>query len=167
MQGINLENMVIILVVIFLLYLAIKFIKGILKLIVLIVLFFTLGLSLYNVFIVKKPVSYEINRYKVDFVYFKEVAKLNKEAGRAIKSIKEEGAVEEQIVILEDIYKEAEGIEHSEEINIIHNTYKENLQRIVSAAKLYNNSRESKEYLKEITDTYDSLTLSIKDILFP
>ena len=167
MQGINVENIVVILAVIFLFYLAIKFIKGILKLIVIIVLFFTLGLTLYNVFIVKKPISYEINRYKVDFVYFKEVVKLNKEAERAISSIKKEESVEEQIVILENIYKEAEELEHSEEVNVIHNTYKDNLQRIISAAKLYSKSQGSKEYLEDIADKYDSLTLSINDILFP
>ena len=167
MQGINLENIVIILVIIFLFYLAIKFIKGILKLVILIILFFTLGLSLYNIFIVKRPISYEINRYKMDFVYFKEASKLNKEVGRAINSIKEEEAVDKQIAALEDIYKRAELLDHSEEINIIHSTYIDNLQRIISSAKLYNTSKNSKEYLEEITDKYDSLPLSIKDIIFP
>ena len=103
MQGINIENIVIILVIIFLFFLAIKFIKGILKLIILIILFFTLGLSLYNVFILEKPISYEVNRYKVDFVYFKEAAELTKEAGRAINSIKKEEAVEEKLLILEEL----------------------------------------------------------------
>ena len=167
MQGINIENIVIILVIIFLFYLAIKFIKGILKLIILIILFFTLGLSLYNVFILKKPISYEVNRYKVDFVYFKEAAELNKEAGKAINSIKKEESIEEQILILEELYNKAAILEHSEEIKPIHNTYLKNLQRIISAARLYYNSQGSKEALQELTDNYDSLTLRFKDILFP
>ncbi|WP_426348141.1 hypothetical protein ACPWSR_10235 [Alloiococcus sp. CFN-8] len=167
MQGINSENIIIILVIIFLFYLAIKFIKGILKLIILIILFFTLGLSLYNVFILKKPISYEVNRYKVDFVYFKEAAELNKEAGKAINSIKKEESIEEQILILEELYSKAASLEHSEEIKPIHNTYLKNLQRIISTARLYYNSQGSKEALQELTDNYDSLTLRFKDILFP
>ena len=167
MQGINVENIVIILVIIFLFYLAVKFIKGILKLIILIILFFTLGLSLYNVFILKKPISYEVNRYKVDFVYFQEAAELTKEAGGAINSIKKEEAVEEQVILLEELYKKAASLEHSEEIKPIHNTYLNNFQRIIAAAKLYYNSQGSKEALQELTDNYDSLTLRFKDILFP
>ena len=167
LQGINLENIVVILVIIFLFYLAIKFIKGILKLIILIVLFFTLGLSLYNVFVVKKPISYEVNRYKVDFEYFREASKLSKEAGKVISSIKEEGASDDKLLILVNIHKEAESLEHSEEISFVHKTYLNNLQRIISAAELYHNSQGSKEALQELTDNYDSLTLRFKDILFP
>lgn len=80
MSGINLENIILVIVAIILVYIAVKFIKGIIKFIILVILILTLGVSAYNILITKKSISYEINRYKVDYGYFKNITSISKES---------------------------------------------------------------------------------------
>lgn len=167
LQGFNVENLVILFAAVFILYLAFKFLKGILKLIITVILIFTVGISLYNIFIVQKPLSYEIDRYKTDLAYFKSMSSINKEAFNALKEIKENKNIPENADKLKELEKRAEGLNHSRESSFIHNGYIVNFKKLTAAAEAYKTAGASKEYLEELSAMSDDINIKLKDILFP
>lgn len=167
MDGFNLENIIVLLVLLFVLFLIIKFIKGIVKAILAIILIFTLGFSLYNIFVAKKPISYEVNRYKTDFAYLKEINSINKEVSEAVKNIKDNKDIDSNIKQLEALRKRTQSLNHSDEINFIHNRYLGSLDKLILTAKGYNAAEASKEYLDKLSDYTKNLGINLREILFP
>lgn len=166
LQGFNIENIIILIIAIAVLYLALKFLKGVIRFILSIVLIFTLGISLYNIFIAQKPLSYEINRYKTDIAYFKDLGNINKKAYEAIKDIKSNKDIAGNVKSLDSLEKEAEKLNHSEESNIIHQQYISNFKKVVLAAKGYEAANGAKEHLDNLNELSSSMDISLKEILF-
>ena len=167
MEGINRENIILLLLALVLLYITFKFIKGIIKLLLAVILILTLGVSLYNIFIAQKPISYEINRYKTDFAYLQEAGRINKETYEILKVVKDDKGTEENIKSLELLYEKAENLDHSNEISFIHNQYIKNFQKVIASAKGYITAQGAKEYLNDLSEGSKSLKINIIDILFP
>lgn len=165
MTGINLENIVLLIAAIILIYIAVKFIKGIIKFIILVILILTLGVSAYNILVTKKPISYEVNRYKTDYVYFKDLTTISKESIELINQIKEGKNVKENTDRLVQLRNEAENLEHSSEINIINDRYLNALDTAIVVGKGYETANNVKEQTQKLDEVTKSLDLSLKDIL--
>lgn len=165
--GLNSENIIILLIAMVILYFAFKFLKGVLRFVISLILIFTLGISLYNIFIAQKPLSYEVNRYKVDIAYFKEMGSINKEVYEVIKEIKADKDIPKNVENLQKLEKQAEALKHSEESNIIHNQYISNLKKLVLASQAYKSANGSKEYLDNLNQMADKINISLKEVLFP
>ena len=165
MSGINLENILLLVAALVLLYVAIKFIKGVIKFIVLIILILTLGVSGYNIIVTKKPISYEINRYKTDFGYFKGISGISKEALELISEIKEGKNIKENTDRLANLKNEAEKLNHSSEINGIGDRYLNTLDTAIVVGKGYETASDVKEQAKKFDEVTKSLDISLKDIL--
>ncbi|ERK29686.1 hypothetical protein [Clostridium intestinale] len=165
MSGINLENIILVIVAIILLYIAVKFIKGIIKFIILVILILTLGVSAYNILITKKSISYEINRYKIDYGYFKNITSISKESINLVNDIKEGRNVKENTDRLVEIKSEVGKLEHSSEINLINDRYLNALDTAIIVGKGYETANNVKEQTKKLDEVTKSLDLSLKDIL--
>ncbi len=165
MSGFTMDNILLLLVGVGLLMLAIKFLKGIFKAIIAIILILTVGISAYNIFIAKKPISYEINRYKTDFAYTKEVKNISSEAYKAIDEIKENKAVDENINKLMALRERANLLEHSEEANFIHNRYMNSLDGIILASKGYVTAKGAEEQFNKLEGLTKELNIGFMDLI--
>lgn len=167
MGGFSVGNIALLIIAIIILYSVVKFLKGLIRGVLTLVIVFTLGISLYNIFIAQKPLSYEINRYKTDITYFKNMNNVNKEAYDCIKNIKENKDIPNNVKRLEAVEKDAEALNHSEETNLIHDKYIANFKNIVSAAKAYETANNAKEKLNELKDLESKIDMGFLDVIFP
>lgn len=165
MTGFNIENLIWVVIVIVLLYVTIKFIKGLLKSIITIILVLTLGLSAYNIFVAQKPVSYEIDRYKTDFAYVKEIKSISSEAKSATEDIKEGKNIKENTEKIVQLRNRAEKTKHSEEIQIVHSNYMKAMDTVVLSAKGYSTAKDAKEQAEKLNDAAKELNISLNDII--
>lgn len=165
MSGFTMDNILLLLVGLGLLMLVIKFLKGIFKAIIAIVLILTVGVSAYNIFIAKKPISYEINRYKTDFVYAKELKSISSEAYKAVDEIKENKAVNENINILMALREKANLLDHSEEANFIHDRYMNSLDGVILAAKGYVTAKGAEEQINKLEGLTKELNIRFIDVI--
>lgn len=165
MEGFTMDNVIILLVALGLLILAIKFVKGIIKTIISLVLILTLGVSAYNIFIAKKPITYEINRYKTDFAYVKEMKNLTSEASKAIEEIKENKSVNENVSKLMEIKEKAEKVEHSEEATFIHNKYMNGFEAVIAGAKGYEAAKGAQAQVAKLDQLSKELNVSFMDVI--
>lgn len=164
-MGFSIDNLVILFIVLVFLYLTIKFIKGFIKLIISILLIFTLGVSAYNIFIAKKPISYEINRYKTDYIYFNNIKSMSSEASVAINEIKENKNVQQNINKLIEIRNNTEDLKHSEEINGFHHKYIASLDNTISVCKGYSTAKKVEEKVQKLDELSRELDVKLKDVL--
>ncbi|MDD7792893.1 hypothetical protein [Clostridium sp. 'White wine YQ'] len=164
-MGLSADNIIIALVAIVFLFLAIKFIRGVIKGIIVVLLILTLGVSAYNIFITKKSIGYEVNRYKTDYLYFKSISSISSHAIENIDAIKEGKNIKENTDELIILKNHAETLEHSSEINGIHNNYIRGLDTVIVAAKGYKTANEAKEQADKLQEASNSLNISLKDIL--
>lgn len=164
-MGFSIDNIVILFIVLVFLYLTIKFIKGFIKLVIGILLIFTLGVSAYNIFIAKKPISYEVNRYKTDYVYFNNIKSMSSEASVAINEIKENKNVQQNINKLTEIRNNTEDLNHSEEINGFHHKYIASLDSAISVCKRYSTAKEVEEKVQKLDEISRELDIKLKDVL--
>lgn len=164
MPGINVENILLLIIALILLYVAIRFIKGLIKFIILIILILTVGVSAYNILITKKSISYEVNRYKIDYKYFKDISVISKESVELINEIKEGKDIKENTDRLVELKNEAEKLNHSSEINVISNRYLNALDTAIVVGKGYETTNDIKEQARKLDNVTESLDLSLKDI---
>lgn len=165
MEGFTMDNVIILLVALGLLILAIKFVKGIIKTIISLVLILTLGVSAYNIFIAKKPITYEINRYKTDFAYVKAMKNLTSEASKAIEEIKENKSVNENVSKLMEIKEKAEKVEHSGEATFIHNKYMNGFEAVIAGAKGYEAAKGAQAQVAKLDQLSKELNVSFMDVI--
>lgn len=162
-MGVSLDNIVILIIGIVLLYVVIKLIKGLIKFLIIMILLLTVGVSAYNIFISKKSFSYEVNRYKVDFQYFKDVNGISKEAVDRVEEIKEGKDVDENITKLIELRDEAKGLNHSEEINGVSSKY----INALDTAILVGNGYKAKENVEKLDSVIRTLNPNLKEFIFP
>lgn len=165
MMGFSIDNIMLVIVAIVLLYITVKFIKGLVKGIITIVLILTLGVSAYNIFIAQKPISYEIDRYKTDYSYFKEISSISSDAVKAIDEIKEGKNIKENTNKLIELRNKAEKTKHSEEINVVHNNYIRAMDTAIVSAKGYETAKDAKAQIDKLDDAAKALDVNLKDIL--
>lgn len=159
------DNIALVIIAAVLLYITVKFIKGLVKGIITIILILTLGVSAYNIFVTQKPISYEINRYKTDYSYFKEISSISSEAVEAIDQIKEGKNIKENTNRLVQLRIKAENTKHSEEIDVIHENYIRAMDTAIISAKGYETAKNAKEQLDKLNDAAKALDIDLKDIL--
>jgi hypothetical protein len=164
MEGFTTDNIVVILVAIFLLYLVFKFVKGIIKTVIALVLIFTLGFSAYNIFIAKKSIAYEVERYKTDFTYVKEMKNITTEASKAIDEIKENKNISENVSKLMALREEANGLNHSEETTFIHKRYMNGFDAIVAGTKGYELAKGAEEQVAKLEELSKGIDVSFMDV---
>jgi hypothetical protein len=164
-MGFSIDNIALVIIAVVLLYITVKFIKGLVKGIITMILILTLGVSAYNIFITQKPISYEIDRYKTDYSYFKEISSISSDAVKAIDEIKEGKNIKENINKLVQLRTKAEKIKHSEEIDVIHENYMRTMDTAIISAKGYENAKNAKEQLDKLNDAAKALDIDLKDIL--
>ena len=157
------ENIILIIILLLLLYIVVKFIKGLIKFILVVFLIFTVGFSAYNLLIVKKPLSYEINRYKVEYSYYKEISKTTGKVFNLVNNIKEDKNTKESIEELKKERNKVALLDHSNESEIIHNKYLGALDSIISISKNSNTYGEAKDKLDK---GLKELNISLKDLIF-
>lgn len=163
MGGFSTENIILLLLAIVFIYVVIKFIKGVVKLILTIILVFTLGYSLYNIFVVQKPISYEIDRYKLEYKYYKEIGKLSPEVFNTIGDIKEGKNLENNIKKLQEERNTIAKLHHTEESKPIHDRYVGALDGIITASKTAKNVSDMNSNIQQ----YESkLDINLKDLIF-
>ena len=164
-MGFSIDNIALVIIAVVLLYITVKFITGLIKGIITIVLILTLGVSAYNIFITQKPISYEIDRYKTDYSYFKEISSISSDAVTAINEIKEGKNVKENANKLVQLRTKAENTKHSEEINLIHDNYIRAMDTAIISAKGYETAKNAKEQVNKLDDAAKALDVNLKDIL--
>ncbi|WP_291574989.1 hypothetical protein [Clostridium sp. UBA4548] len=167
MEGFTLDNIIMVLVALGLLILVIKFIKGVIRTVISLILILTLGVSGYNIFIAKKPVSYEIQRYKTDFAYVKEMKNLTTEASKAIDEIKENKNVNENVNKLMDLREKANGINHSEEASFIHKKYMNGFDAVITGVKGYEVAKGAEAQVAKLEELSKEINISFMDVIFP
>ncbi|GIM28950.1 hypothetical protein CPJCM30710_16160 [Clostridium polyendosporum] len=165
MNGFSIDNIVMLFIVLAFVYLTIKFIKGFIKFIVIVLLILTLGVSAYNIFIVQKPISYEINRYKTDYVYFHNIRSISSEASTVINEIKENKNVQQNINKLKELRNNAEGLNHSQEISGLHDKYIESLDSVISVCNGYSTAKEVEQKVQKLDELSKGLDVKFKDVL--
>lgn len=166
MEGFTVDNITMLIVAIGLLLLAIKFVKGIIKTIISLVLIVTLGVSAYNILIAKKPITYEVERYKTDYAYVKEMKSITSEASKAIDEIKENKNVSENVNKLISLREEANGIKHSEEANFIHGRYMNGFDAVIAGTKGYEIAKGAEEQVAKLEELSKELNVSFIDVFF-
>ncbi len=165
MNGFTGDNIFMLLIGVGLLILAIKFLKGLLKTIIAILLIITVGFSCYNIFVAKKSISYEINRYKTDFAYAMEIKNISNEASKVINSIKKNIAMEEGIDQLVDLRNKANQIPHSEEAHFFHDKYIAGFDSIILACKGYTLGEMAEEQVSDLEELTKGINFKIMDVL--
>lgn len=165
MNGFTMDNILLLLVCVGLLMVVMKFLKGVAKAIIAIVLVFTVGVSAYNIFIAKKPLSYEVDRYKIDFQYVKEIKNISSEASEVIDEIKKDKDVNSNIDKLVQLRNKADTINHSEEANFIHKRYMNSFDGIIIAYKGYATAKLADEQIKKIDNLTKDLNIGFMDVL--
>lgn len=161
------DNIILLIIALGLLILAIKFVKGIIKTIISLVLILTLGVSAYNIFIAKKSISYEMERYKTDFTYVKEMKSITAEASKAIEDIKENKNVSENVNKLIELRAKASGIKHSEEANFIHKRYMNGFDAVVAGTKGYELAKGAEDQVAKLEELTKDINISFMDVFFP
>ncbi|MEG1256568.1 hypothetical protein [Clostridium sp.] len=165
MNGFTTDNIVLLLVAIVLLILVIKVFKGVLKTIIAIILLLTVGVSCYNIFVAKKSITYEINRYKTDFAYTMDIKDISAEAYKIIDDMKEDTITEEGIDKLVHLKNQAEALEHSEEANFIHNKYISSLDGVILACRGYALGEIAQGQVSKLEDLTDDININLLDVL--
>lgn len=163
MGGFSTENIILLLLAVIFIYVVIKFIKGVVKFILTIFLVFTLGYSLYNIFVVQKPISYEVDRYKLEYKYYKEVGKLSPEIFNTISDIKAGKNLDSNIKKLQEERNTVAKLQHTEESTPIHNRYVGALDGILTVSKTAKNASDINANIQQ----YESkLDINLKDLIF-
>ncbi|WP_160680335.1 hypothetical protein [Clostridium sp. C8-1-8] len=165
MGGITADNIILLLVAVVLLYLVFKFIKGVIKTIIVIILILTLGVSAYNIFIAKKSVADEVNRYKTDYSYFNNVKDISSEAKQAINDIEANKNIDQNINKLSELKTKASTLNHSSELNGFHERYINTFDGIILGCKGYSTAKQAGEEGKKLNDLAKNLDMSLKDIV--
>lgn len=166
MGGFTLDNITILVVAILLLLLVIKFIKGVLKTVITLILVLTLGVTAYNIFIQKKSISYELNRYKTDYKYVVEMKNISVEAKRVIDEIKENRNVNENVKKLVDLKKRANEVKHSEEATFFHDRYINGFDTVIAASQGYALAQDVKEQGQKLNDLSKELDIELTQVFF-
>ncbi|MEQ8198524.1 MAG: hypothetical protein ABRQ27_11030 [Clostridiaceae bacterium] len=161
------ENIILIFVIMVLVYVAVQFAKGLIRGVILFVLVFVLGFSVYDIVFLKKPVSYEINRYKIDIAYFREVSSISSQAIADVNEIKSGNNMDANIDDLALLRNEAQELPHSEEINIISNNYLSAMDKVITAANAFKVAKGAEEQAASLESASKSLSISLKDIINP
>ncbi|MBK1810871.1 hypothetical protein JHL18_09505 [Clostridium sp. YIM B02505] len=165
MGGITTDNIILLLITLVLLYLVFKFIKGIIKTIITIILILTLGVSAYNIFIAKKSVSDEIDRYKIDYAYFNDVKDISSQAKQTVDDIENNKNVNQNINKLSELRNKAQVLNHSSDLDALHNRYINTFDGIILGCKGYSTAKQVGEQTKKIDELKKDLDVSIKDIV--
>lgn len=165
MGGVTVYNMILLLVALILLYLVFKFIKGIIKTIITIILILTLGVSAYNIFIAKKSVADEVNRYKIDYAYFNNVKDISSEAKQIVDDIENNKNINQNINKLSELREKAQALNHSTDLDAFHNKYISTFDGIILGCKGYSTAKQVDEQTKKIDELKKNLNMSIKDIV--
>ena len=163
MGGFSTENIILLLLAIVFIYVVIKFIKGLVKFILTIVLVFTLGYSLYNIFVVQKPISYEIDRYKLEYKYYKEVGNLSPEIFNTISDIKDGKNLDSNIKKLQEERNTVAKLQHTEESKPIHDRYVGALDGIITVSKT---AKSASDINANIQQYESKLDINLKDLIF-
>jgi len=166
LAGLTMDNIIIFIVVIGLLMLVVKFLKGLIKGIIALILILTLGVTSYNIFIAKKSVQYEVERYKTDYKYAVEMKNISSEASKAINEIKENKNVNVNVAKLVELKEKAKGVKHSEEANFIHNRYMNAFDTVITASKGYSMAKEAEKQAAKLEELSKGLDISFLDLLF-
>lgn len=163
MGGFSMDNIVLLLIAIVFIYVVIKFIKGVVKFILALLLVFTLGYSLYNIFIVQKPIGYEIDRYKLEYKYYKEVGKASPEIFNTIGDIKAGKNLDSNIKKLQEERNNIANLQHTEESKLIHDRYVGALDGILNVSRTAKNISDVNANIQQ----YESkLDINLKDLIF-
>ena len=165
MGGVTVDNIILLLVVLILLYLVFKFIKGIIKTIITIILILTLGVSAYNIFIAKKSVADEVNRYKIDYAYFNNVKDISSEAKQIVDDIENNKNINQNINKLSELREKAQVLNHSTDLDAFHSKYISTFDGIILGCKGYSTAKQVDEQTKKIDELKKNLNMSIKDIV--
>lgn len=160
------DNIIILLVAIGLLLLVVKFLKGLIKGIITLILILTLGVTAYNIFIAKKSIQYEVERYKTDYKYAIEMKNISSEASKAISEIKENKNVNENVAKLVELKEKARVTKHSEEASFIHNRYINAFDTVITASKGYSLAKEAEKQAAKLEELSKGLNVSFLDLLF-
>lgn len=166
MNGFSTDNIILLIVGLIFLYFVVKFVKGIIKTIITIILIFTLGISSYNIFIAKKSISYEINRYKIDYAYFKDLKDISTEVSKIVEEIKEGRNTTENLSKLTELKKQVQSLKHSDETNFIQDRYMSSLDGVILGCRAYTTAKETEKQVGKLNELTKGLDVDFKDILF-
>jgi hypothetical protein len=164
MGGFTSDNIIVMVVAIILLLLVLKFIKGILKTVITLILVLTLGVTAYNIFIQKKSIGYELNRYKTDYKYVVEMKDISVEAKKSIDEIKENKNVNENVKKLVDLKKRANEVKHSEEATFFHDRYMNGFDTIIVASQGYALAKDVKEQGQKLNELSKALDVKFGQV---
>ncbi|MEW8957441.1 hypothetical protein, partial [Clostridium sp.] len=157
------ENIILIIVLLILLFIVIKFIKGLIKFVLIVFLILTVGFSTYNLLVVKKPISYEINRYKTEYSYYRDISKISGDVINLVNNIKEGKNTKESIEKLQEERNKVALLNHSDESKFIHDKYIGALDTIIFISR----SSESYEETKDKLDKgLEELNIGLSDLIF-
>jgi hypothetical protein len=165
MGGMTTDNIILLVVAVILLYLVFRFIKGIIKTIITIILILTLGVSAYNIFITKKSVSDEINRYKIDYAYFNDVKSISSEAKQTVNDIENNKNIDQNINKLSELRNKAQVLNHSSDLDAFHSKYINTFDGIILGCKGYDTAKQVGEQTKKIDELKKNLDMSLRDIV--
>lgn len=166
MHGFTLDNLVLLVIAIGLIWVCVKFITGVLKTVITVILVLTIGVSAYNIFIARKPLSHEVDRYKTDFVYLRQVKDINKQASDAMSEIKDNKNRDSNLKKLDSLLAQAEGLKHSDESKLIHDTYISNFKKVVTGARAYEAANDAKDKLDDLKELEKNLNVKLTSLMF-